>query len=99
MSAGLAQALAGHRPIEVSFEAYKREQPRSARKRLYPLTVFYTTYSLDITCTITAHAGWKRGMGSPPGFGTSYSTSTRNTPDRFAIHYLDATPTVVASRK
>lgn len=48
MSAGLAQALAGHRPTEVSFEAYKREQSRIARKRLYPLTVFYTTYSLIV---------------------------------------------------
>jgi hypothetical protein len=48
VSAGLAQALAGHRPIEVSFEVYKREQSRIARKRLYPLTVFYTTYSLIV---------------------------------------------------
>jgi sterol desaturase/sphingolipid hydroxylase (fatty acid hydroxylase superfamily) len=48
VSAGLAQALSGHRPIEVSFEAYKREQSRIARKRLYPLTVFYTTYSLIV---------------------------------------------------
>jgi len=45
VSAALAQALAGNRPIEISFEAYKREQSRIARKRLYPLTVFYTTYS------------------------------------------------------
>jgi len=49
VSAGLAQASAGHHPIEVSFEAYKREQSRIARRRLYPLTVFYTTYALIIT--------------------------------------------------
>ena len=48
MSAGLAQALEGHRPIEVPFEAYKREQSRIARKRLYPLTVFYTAYCLIV---------------------------------------------------
>lgn len=46
MSAGLAPALTGYRPIEGSFEAYKREQSRIARRRLYPLTAFYTTYSL-----------------------------------------------------
>lgn len=46
MSAGAAPALKGYRPIEGSFEAYKREQSRIARKRLYPLTIFYTAYSL-----------------------------------------------------
>src|SRR5207302_9369238 len=35
--------------MEGSFEAYKREQSRIARRRLYPLTVFYTTYALIIT--------------------------------------------------
>lgn len=49
MSAGLAPALADYRPIEASFEAYKREQSSIARGRLYPLTVFYTTYSLIVT--------------------------------------------------
>ena len=49
MSAGVAQALTGHRPIEGSFEAYKREQARIARRRLHPLTVFYTTYCLIVT--------------------------------------------------
>ncbi len=49
MSAGLAPALAGYRPMEGSFEAYKREQSRIARRRLYPLTAFYTTYSLIVT--------------------------------------------------
>jgi len=29
-------------------EAYKREQSRIARRRLYPLTAFYTTYSLIV---------------------------------------------------
>ena len=48
MSADLAQALEGHRSSEASFEAYKREQARIARKRLYPLTVFYWTYSLIV---------------------------------------------------
>src|SRR5260370_14693961 len=35
--------------MEGAFEAYKREQSRIARRRLYPLTVFYTTYALIIT--------------------------------------------------
>ena len=48
MSATPALALTGHRPIEGSFEAYKREQSRIARKRLYPLTVFYTAYGLIV---------------------------------------------------
>jgi sterol desaturase/sphingolipid hydroxylase (fatty acid hydroxylase superfamily) len=46
VSAGAAPALTSYRPIEGSFEAYKREQSRIARRRLYPLTIFYTTYSL-----------------------------------------------------
>jgi hypothetical protein len=45
----LAPALTGYRPIETSFEGYKREQSSIARRRLYPLTVFYTTYSLIVT--------------------------------------------------
>ena len=49
MSAGLAPALTDYRPIETSFEGYKREQSGIARRRLYPLTVFYTTYSLIVT--------------------------------------------------
>jgi sterol desaturase/sphingolipid hydroxylase (fatty acid hydroxylase superfamily) len=48
VSARVASALASYRPIEGSFEAYKREQSRVARRRLYPLTVFYTTYSLIV---------------------------------------------------
>lgn len=40
--------MTGHRPIEGSFEDFKREQSRIARRRLYPLTVFYTTYSLFV---------------------------------------------------
>jgi len=48
VSAALAPALTGHRPIESSFEAYKREQSRIARRRLYPLTAFYATYSLIV---------------------------------------------------
>jgi hypothetical protein len=46
VSTGLAPALASHRPIEGSFASYKRKQSRIARRRLYPLTAFYTTYSL-----------------------------------------------------
>jgi len=49
LSAGLAPALTGDRPIEGSFEAYKQGQSGIARRRLYPLTVFYTTYSLIVT--------------------------------------------------
>src|SRR5260370_11843519 len=48
VSTGLAPALTGYRPIEGSFVAYKREQSRIARRRLYPLTAFYTTYSLIV---------------------------------------------------
>jgi hypothetical protein len=49
VSAGLAPALTGHRPIEGSFEAYKRQQSSIARRRLYPLAAFYTMYSLIVT--------------------------------------------------
>src|SRR5258708_20314629 len=35
--------------MEGSFAAYKCEQSRVARRRLYPLTAFYTTYSLIVT--------------------------------------------------
>ena len=48
MSAGLSPAPAGYRLTERSCEAYKREQSRIARCRLYPLTVFYTAYSLFV---------------------------------------------------
>lgn len=48
MSATPAPALTGHRPIKGSLEAYKCEQSRVARKRLYPLTVFYTAYALIV---------------------------------------------------
>ena len=48
MSTAVAPALTGRRPIEGSFEAYKQEQSRIARRRLYPLTVFYTVYSLTV---------------------------------------------------
>src|SRR5207244_10725962 len=48
-SLGLAPALTDYRPIEGSFEAYKRGQSRIARRRLYPLTVFYAVYSLIVT--------------------------------------------------
>ncbi len=48
MSAGLAPALTGYRPMNGSFAAYQREQSRIARRRLYPLTAFYTTYSLIV---------------------------------------------------
>jgi hypothetical protein len=48
VSGGLAPAVSYRRPIEGSFEEYKREQSRIARRRLYPLTVFYTTYFLIV---------------------------------------------------
>jgi len=48
VSTGLAPALAGSRATEGSFAAYKREQSGIARRRLYPLTAFYTTYSLIV---------------------------------------------------
>jgi Fatty acid hydroxylase superfamily len=49
VSTGLAPALIGYRATEGSFVAYKRAQSRIARRRLYPLTAFYTTYSLIVT--------------------------------------------------
>jgi len=49
VSAGLAPALTDYRPIEASFEAYKRGQSSIARRRLYPLTVFSTTYLFIVT--------------------------------------------------
>lgn len=48
MSTGLAPTLTNSRPTESPFEDYKREQSRIARRRLYPLTVFYTAYSLIV---------------------------------------------------
>lgn len=48
VAAALAPALSSYRPMQGSFEAFKREQSRIARRRLYPLTVFYTTYSLAV---------------------------------------------------
>src|SRR5260370_39992705 len=44
----MAPAFIGYRPREGSFAAYKREQSRIARRRLYPLTAFYTTYSMIV---------------------------------------------------
>ena len=49
MSAGLAPALTGYRPMEGSFVTHKREQSRIVQRRFYPLTVFYTTYSPIVT--------------------------------------------------
>lgn len=48
MSTGLATALVDRRPIPGSFQAYKKEQSHIARRRLYPLTAFYTTYCLVV---------------------------------------------------
>src|SRR5260370_34790294 len=44
----MAPAFIGYRPREGSFAAYKREQSRIARRRLYPLIAFYTTYSMIV---------------------------------------------------
>ena len=52
MPAGSAPVLAGYRPIEGSLEAYKREQSHLARRRLYPLTVFSTIYSLIVAIVL-----------------------------------------------
>src|SRR5258706_3291730 len=35
-----------HRTVEVPFQAFKRSQAALARRRLYPLTVFYTLYAI-----------------------------------------------------
>jgi len=48
MSDLAAISLAPQRPVEVSFEAYKRLQAAIARHKLYPLTVFYTLYALFV---------------------------------------------------
>lgn len=44
MTAGGAR----RRMVDVPFSVYKREQARIARRRLYPLTVFYTLYSAAV---------------------------------------------------
>ena len=62
MSTGLAPVLTGHRPMEGSLEAYKREQSRIARTRLYPLTAFYTAYSLIVTLLILRSRYSRIGM-------------------------------------
>jgi sterol desaturase/sphingolipid hydroxylase (fatty acid hydroxylase superfamily) len=49
VSLGLAPALTDYRPIAGSLEAYERGQSRIARRQLYPLTIFYTIYSLIVT--------------------------------------------------
>ena len=48
MSANIASVITSYRFSKGSFESYKREQSRIARGRLYPLTIFYTTYSLAL---------------------------------------------------
>jgi len=65
VSAGLAPTITGYRLTDGSFEAYKREQSRIARRRLYPLTAFYTTYSLFVALLV--------GFGSHhPWFGMAF---------------------------
>jgi sterol desaturase/sphingolipid hydroxylase (fatty acid hydroxylase superfamily) len=44
MSQFAALSLGHQRPVEVRFETYKQRQAAIARYRLYPLTIFYTTY-------------------------------------------------------
>jgi hypothetical protein len=44
----VAPALVIRRGIEGSFEGYKKEQSRIARRRLYPLTIFYTAFAFLI---------------------------------------------------
>jgi len=56
VSTGLASQLTDYRPLTGSFEAYKREQSRIARRRLYPLTVFYTAYSLLVLLLVSRSA-------------------------------------------
>jgi hypothetical protein len=48
MPAAVASRITQRSAITGSFESYKREQSRIARRRLYPLTIFYTTYSLTV---------------------------------------------------
>lgn len=48
MSNDLAGATAPGRAINVAFSLYKSEQARVSRGRLYPLTVFYTVYSMIV---------------------------------------------------
>ena len=46
MSQPGAISLPLQRTAEVPFQAFKRSQAALARRRLYPLTVFYTLYSI-----------------------------------------------------
>src|SRR2546421_12268251 len=45
------------RPINKSFRSYKRQQAAISRRRLYPVTAFYTAYSiiLLVLASRTAH--------------------------------------------
>lgn len=45
MSSERVQPEALIRPVDVPFGVYKAEQARISRRRLYPFTVFYTTYA------------------------------------------------------
>lgn len=45
MSSERVQVEALIRPVDVPFSVYKAEQARISRRRLYPFTVFYTTYA------------------------------------------------------
>src|SRR5260370_40944393 len=64
--------------MEGSFAAYKRGQSRIARRRLYPLTVFYTTYSLIVTLL-----GLRSG---PPWIGLVFYLA--GIPVRSLVEYL-----------
>ena len=46
MSELALNSLSPQRTVEVPFESYKRQQADLARRKLYPLTMFYTLYTI-----------------------------------------------------
>lgn len=52
-----------HRPSDVPFSVYKAEQARISRGRLYPFTIFYTTYAVILFVLVL--------RSSRPGLGVA----------------------------
>ena len=48
MSSVQLQTAVQHRPANLPFNVYKAEQAKISRGRLYPFTVFYTTYAVIV---------------------------------------------------
>jgi len=72
-------------PPKNSFRAYKREQAAISRRRLYPVTIFYTAYSIILLVFAfrSAHPVWAAGfylLGIPVWTLVEYLTH------RFVLH-------------